>query len=89
MQTAQYAGQHRPQQCPDDGREPAAERRHGIAGGAVNPEQDELIAGQQGEYGQALRKNREYSQAQPEVRRPRGRQRERERVLTEHHAVDQ
>jgi len=72
MQTAQYAGQHRHKQCAHDGREPAAERRHGIAGGAVDPETGRTDNRSQGEYGQTLRKYREYSQPQPQVRRPRG-----------------
>src|ERR1700678_996691 len=41
MQAAQDAGQKRPQQGADAGREPAAERRDGVASGAVDPEQHE------------------------------------------------
>src|SRR5277367_2086584 len=60
MQTAERTDQQRPQQGADDGRQPTAEGRHRIAGGAVHPEQYELIPGQQGEYGQALRQNRKH-----------------------------
>jgi len=88
MDFAHHARQHRPQQRADEGREPAAKGGHRVAGGAIDPEQNELVARQQRENRQALRENGEHANAQSKMRGPGTHERERERVLSEHDAMD-
>src|SRR5882757_7605557 len=64
VQAAQDARQQRPDQGADDRGEPAAERRDRAAGGAIHPEEHELITRQQRKNGQRLRQHREHPQAQ-------------------------
>src|SRR5882757_10866921 len=86
VEAAQDAGQQRPDQRADDGREPAAEGGDGIPRGAVHPEKHELIAGQQRKYGQRLRQDGEHPQAQTQMSCPGRHQGQRQGVLSKHYA---
>ena len=63
-------------------------RGHRVAGGAIDPEQNELIARQQRENRQALREDGEHANAQSKMRGPGTHERKGEGVLAEHDPVN-